>query len=222
MKSSNEPALRTIAVADGWTIPDESGIGQRTLVEGTIWNLPVVASVTPAPTELHPAARHGDHPSVPPDSEWIASGDVTGDTSGRGYYRWSADDTVWENTKDATQHSSLSYYLQFAFNGVAGYNYIFTWAAHVEGARPDASHVSYDVLIGGAKVYGGSTDKKVGGASIYLDPHNGGSTTAASASFQAAADCLYTFRYRIRLSQLGAGHATNHNIIIGKPTLTCS
>ncbi|WKK72834.1 hypothetical protein Q0F99_08110 [Rathayibacter oskolensis] len=46
--SAKDPFTRDIKVGEDWTIPNSNGIGRRTIVEGAVWTVPVVAFATNA------------------------------------------------------------------------------------------------------------------------------------------------------------------------------
>lgn len=207
-----------IVASSDWTVPTADGVHRRTIVKGAAWTVPVVAVAMATPAAA--ASEAFVCPTVPASTGWTGASGITGSTAGGGYYRWSDDKTEWVNTKDATQTSSLSYYIEFSFKGVAGHTYNFNWSAYANGAANNVSYVAYDVAIGGTKIYSASTDGNAG-TTGYLDP-NTGTTTTASHSFTPTTDGTYTFRYTVRLSQLTANQIANHNVVIKMPTLTCS
>ncbi|AJM76806.1 hypothetical protein [Rathayibacter toxicus] len=219
MKNQLNPITRLIPADDEWSIPHESGVGRRTLVQGAAWSVPAVTATFA--TAAHAASPAFTCPTVPPDSDWTAPAGFNGDTSGTGSYGWSTDDTEWQNTKDATQSGSLSYYLEFPVKVVAGHTYTFNWSAYANGAASGVSYVAYDVSIAGTRVYTASTDGNAGGDAKYLDP-NTGTSTAANSSYTASQDGTIYFRYTIRLSRLTSEQVSNHNIVIKKPTISCS
>lgn len=212
---------REITLGGEWVIPAQDGFARRTLVKGAAWTIPVVSLAIATPAAA--ASNSFVCPTVPASSGWTGPSGLNGDSSGTGGYGWTGDGAQWWNTKDATRSNSFSYYIEFPFKGVAGHSYNFNWSAFANGPGNGVSYVAYDVLIGGGQVYSASTDPRsdARGGGAYLNP----STTtpvAASATFSPQTDGTYTFRYRIRLSQLGGTENANHNVQIKMPTLTCS
>lgn len=59
---------KKIKIGDDWTVPDESGIGRRVLVEGAVWTIPVIAAAVATPAA---AASQPPCPTVPPASLWL-------------------------------------------------------------------------------------------------------------------------------------------------------
>ncbi|NRD08994.1 hypothetical protein [Rathayibacter agropyri] len=210
-------STRKIHVGGEWVIPADGGFDRRTLVEGAAWSIPVVAVALATPAAA--ASTAFVCPSVPASSGWTGAQGITGDSSGPGKYYWNQEQ--WDNGKDATQSGSLEYYIEFSFKGVAGHTYNFSWSAYANGADAAASYVAYDTVIDGKTVYTASSDSTYGGGAGFLDP-NTSAPVAASATFTPTVDGTYTFRYKIRLSQLKTSQHSNHNILIKMPALTCS
>ncbi|MWV48098.1 hypothetical protein GRS96_02265 [Rathayibacter sp. VKM Ac-2803] len=46
---TKNPTTRDIPISEGWSIPNENGVGRRTLVKGAAWSVPVVAVAVAAP-----------------------------------------------------------------------------------------------------------------------------------------------------------------------------
>lgn len=211
-------STRKIHVGGEWVIPADGGFDRRTLVEGAAWSIPVVAVAlaTPAAAASSPFVC----PSVPASSGWTSPQGIKGDSTGTGNYGWNSKEQ-WDNGKEATRSNYLEYYIEFSFKGVAGHTYNFSWSASAAGADDYATYAAYDTVIDGKTVYTASTDSKYGGGAGFLDP-NTSTPVAASATFTQSADGTYTFRYKVRLSQLTAPQNSNHNLLINMPTLTCS
>lgn len=212
-------STREITLGGEWVIPAQDGFARRTLVKGAAWTIPVVSLAIATPAAA--ASNSFVCPTVPASSGWTGPSGLEGNSGGTGSYGWSGDQ--WNNSKDATQSNSFSYYIEFSFKGVAGHSYNFNWSAYSNGVGGGASYVAYDVLIGGNAVYSASTDPRsdARAGAAYLDP-NTSTPVAASSTFTPTTDGTYTFRYRIRLSQLGGTQTENNNVVIKMPTLTCS
>lgn len=209
--------MREIHVGGEWEIPAQDGLKRRTIVKGTAWTIPVVAVAMATPAAA--ASEAFVCPTVPATSGWSDAKGITGDTSGTGKYGWTNND--WDNGKDATKNGGLEYYIEFSFKGVAGHSYNFSWSAYAGGADNAASYVAYDTVIDGKTVYTASSDGAYGQGASFLDP-NTSARVAASRTFTPTVDGTYTFRYKVRLSQLTAKQNSNHNLRITMPTLTCS
>lgn len=67
---SRKDSIHEIKIGDDWTIPDPDGVGRRTLVQGAVWTVPVIAAAASAPL----AAASNEPPFVcpvlAPSSQW--------------------------------------------------------------------------------------------------------------------------------------------------------